>query len=167
MWDKDQPVPVKTGPTCTPQRHSSNQSQGDGGKWGSWGGDGDCKLKGFLVLVLPAPDLTVTPGSTLWLPCVVPSVSGARGPISWTRVHPKKSKLSLLSLTVGEDGTDIEKWVLVTVRGGTVLSLPQASTQQAGTYHCNFGNETIRMQLNVTAQSGGGSPNHGGSGWGY
>ncbi|XP_049644098.1 B-lymphocyte antigen CD19 [Suncus etruscus] len=125
VWDKDQPVPVKTGPTCTPQRHSSNQSQ----------------------------DLTVAPGSTLWLPCVMPQASGTRSPISWTRVHPKKSKLSLLSLTVGEDDTDMEKWVLVTVRGGAVLSLPQASARHTGTYHCNFGNETIRMQLNVTAQS--------------
>ncbi|XP_054992379.1 B-lymphocyte antigen CD19 [Sorex araneus] len=123
VWYRDDGVIRRTDTMCIPPRLRSNQSQ----------------------------DLTVAPGSTLWLPCAVAPDSGT--PISWTRYHPKRSKVSLLSLTVREDGADMEKWALVTVRGGAVLSLPQARAQHAGIYHCNLGNRTISMQLNVTAPS--------------
>ncbi|XP_036775497.1 B-lymphocyte antigen CD19 isoform X1 [Manis pentadactyla] len=98
-------------------------------------------------------DLTVAPGSTLWLPCTVPPASVARGPISWTHVHPKRSNISLLGLNLREDAPVREMWVLGTLRGGAVLLLPQATAHDAGTYHCYHGNTTIKMRLKVTAQS--------------
>ncbi|VFV39078.1 Hypothetical predicted protein [Lynx pardinus] len=98
-------------------------------------------------------DVTVAPGSTFWLPCEVPPASVARGPISWTLVRPKKHNISLLHLNLREDAPVREMWVLDTLRGGAVLLLPQATAQDAGTYHCYHGNMTIEMQLKVTAQS--------------
>lgn len=130
------------------------------GNWRACGG-GDPKVYTFLALALLTPDLTVAPGSTLCLPCGVPSASMARGPISWIHVHPKKPNISLLSLNLSEDAPLREMWVLGTLRGGAVLWLPQATAQDAGTYHCYHGNTTIEMQLKVTAQSGRVSPNYG------
>lgn len=112
----------------------------------------------FLTLALPAPDLTVIPGSSLCLFCGVPSASVFRGPISWIHVHPKKPNISLLSLNLSEDATVREMWVLGTLKGGAVLWLRQVKAQDAGTYHCYHGNTTIEMQLKVTAQSGRVSP---------
>lgn len=115
---------------------------------------GHSKVYTFLALVLLVPDITVTPGSTLCLPCLLPSASVARGPISWIHVHPKKPNISLLSLNLSEDASVREMWVLGTLRGGAILWLHQAVAQDTGSYHCYHGNMTIGMQLNVTAQSG-------------
>lgn len=137
------------------------------GDWeleGLWGGDP--KADTFLALALPAPDLTVAPGSTFWLPCEVPPASVARGPISWTHVRPKKHNISLLSLNLREDAPGREMWVLGTLRGGAVLLLPQATVRDAGIYRCYHGNMTKEMQLKVIAQSGRVSLNCGAPGWG-
>ncbi|KAM7149266.1 B-lymphocyte antigen CD19 isoform 1-T2 [Molossus nigricans] len=127
VWTKGHPELWETDRACVPPRGSPNQSLNQ--------------------------DLTVAPGSTLCLPCGVPSASVARGPISWIHVHPKKPNISLLSLNLSEDAPAREMWVLGTLRGGAVLWLPRATAQDAGTYHCYHGNTTIEMQLKVTARS--------------
>ncbi|XP_058567307.1 B-lymphocyte antigen CD19 isoform X7 [Neofelis nebulosa] len=127
VWAKGHPEIWETDPECASPRGSLNQSLNQ--------------------------DLTVAPGSTFWLPCEVPPASVARGPISWTLVRPKKHNISLLHLNLREDAPVREMWVLDTLRGGAVLLLPQATAQDAGTYHCYHGNMTIEMQLKVTAQS--------------
>ncbi|XP_029803243.1 B-lymphocyte antigen CD19 isoform X2 [Suricata suricatta] len=134
VWAKDHPEIWETDPECASPRGSLNQSLNQ-------------------ALALPAPDLTVAPGSAFWLPCEVPPASVARGPISWTHVRPKKHNISLLSLNLREDAPVREMGVLDTFRGGAVLLLPQATAQDAGTYYCYRGNMTIEMRLKVTAQS--------------
>lgn len=123
---------------------------------GNWrvGLRGEETLRPTLALPLLALDLTVDPGSTLCLPCGVPSASVARGPISWVHVHPRKPTVSLMSLNLSEEAPVREMWVLGTLRGGAALWLRQATAGDAGTYHCYHGNTTIEMQLKVTAQSG-------------
>ncbi|XP_046943646.1 B-lymphocyte antigen CD19 isoform X1 [Lynx rufus] len=134
VWAKGHPEIWETDPECASPSGGLNQSLNQ-------------------ALALPAPDVTVAPGSTFWLPCEVPPASVARGPISWTLVRPKKHNISLLHLNLREDAPVREMWVLDTLRGGAVLLLPQATAQDAGTYHCYHGNMTIEMQLKVTAQS--------------
>ncbi|XP_032182689.1 B-lymphocyte antigen CD19 isoform X5 [Mustela erminea] len=134
VWAQDHPEIWETDPECALPRDRLNQS-----------------LK--QALALPAPDLTVAPGSTFWLPCEVPPASVARGPISWTHVRPKKHNISLLSLNLREDAPGREMWVLGTLRGGAVLLLPQATVRDAGIYRCYHGNMTKEMQLKVIAQS--------------
>ncbi|XP_004774045.1 B-lymphocyte antigen CD19 isoform X2 [Mustela putorius furo] len=134
VWAQDHPEIWETDPECALPRDHLNQS-----------------LK--QALALPAPDLTVAPGSTFWLPCEVPPASVARGPISWTHVRPKKHNISLLSLNLREDAPGREMWVLGTLRGGAVLLLPQATVRDAGIYRCYHGNMTKEMQLKVIAQS--------------
>ncbi|KAF5914750.1 hypothetical protein HPG69_005248 [Diceros bicornis minor] len=169
VWDKDQRKIWKTDLKCASNRSSLNQSHTQGKvlrrcqevrdlrvwvvirNWRVCGG-GDPKDYSFLALALPAPDLIVAPGSTLWLPCGVPPDSLVRGPVSWTHVHPKK-KPSLLSLNMTEDAPVREMWVLGTLRGGAVLLLPQATAQDAGTYYCYLGNMTLEIELKVTARS--------------
>lgn len=174
MRAKDHPKIWETDPACAPPKSSSNQSFNQGEVLGKcqevegWGypetGDGhlelgvgrggDPKAYTFLVLALPAPDLTVEPGTTLCLPCWLPPASVASGPVSWIHMHPKKPNISLLSLNLSEDASVREMWVLGTLQGGAVLWLPQATERDAGTYYCYHGNMTIEMQLKVTVQSG-------------
>ncbi|XP_059548438.1 B-lymphocyte antigen CD19 isoform X1 [Myotis daubentonii] len=123
VWATDHAESWEVDPACAPPNRSSNQ------------------------------DLTVNPGSTLCLPCGVPSASMARGPISWIHVHPRKPNISLLSLNLSEEAPVREMWVPGTLRGGAALWLRQATAGDAGTYHCYHGNTTIEMQLRVTAQS--------------
>ncbi|EPQ10236.1 B-lymphocyte antigen CD19 [Myotis brandtii] len=123
VWAKDHAESWEVDPACAPPNGSSNQ------------------------------DLTVDPGSTLCLPCGVPSASVARGPISWIHVRPRKPNVSLLSLNLSEEAPVREMWVPGTLRGGAALWLRQATARDAGTYHCYHGNTTIEMQLKVTAQS--------------
>ncbi|ELK35423.1 B-lymphocyte antigen CD19 [Myotis davidii] len=123
VWATDHAESWEVDPACAPPNRSSNQ------------------------------DLTVNPGSTLCLPCGVPSASEARGPISWIHVHPRKPNISLLSLNLSEEAPVREMWVPGTLRGGAALWLRQATARDAGTYHCYHGNTTIEMQLRVTAQS--------------
>ncbi|XP_037363271.1 B-lymphocyte antigen CD19 [Talpa occidentalis] len=115
------------GPACTPKRDRRNQT-----------------LK---------HELTVVPGSTLWLPCKMPPDSGARYPIFWTHVRPEKPNNTLLHLELWENHPDTQKWVLSVLKGGATLLLPQVTAQSAGIYQCHLGNRTIKMQLEVTAQS--------------
>ena len=184
VWAKGHPEIWETDPDCASPRGGLDQSLNQGkvlgrcqgvgvpgrrdGDWDPEGAQGgDPKDYTFLALALPAPDVTVAPCSTFWLPCEVPPASVARGPISWTLVRPKKHNISLLHLNLREDAPVREMWVLDTLRGGAVLLLPQATAQDAGTYHCYHGNMTIEMQLKVTAQSGRVSPNCGAPVWGY
>ncbi|XP_066239265.1 B-lymphocyte antigen CD19 isoform X2 [Saccopteryx leptura] len=127
VWTKDHPEIWKTDPACASPMSSPNQSS--------------------------TQDLTVTAGSTLCLPCGVPSASMARGPISWIHVHPKKPNTSLLSLNLSEDAPAREMRVPGTLRGGAALWLHQATPRDAGLYHCYHGNTTIKLQLKVIAQS--------------
>ncbi|XP_008577236.1 PREDICTED: B-lymphocyte antigen CD19 [Galeopterus variegatus] len=126
VWDKDHPKMWETEPECAPPTGSLNQS-------------------------LNNQDLTVSPGSTLWLYCGVPPASVARGPLSWTHVHPKKPNISLLSLDLREDALVRELWVLRILQEGTLLVLPQATAQDAGTYSCHRGNLTLEIHVKVTA----------------
>ncbi|CAK6444926.1 unnamed protein product [Pipistrellus nathusii] len=123
VWAEDHPELREKDPACAPPQGSSNQ------------------------------DLTVPPGSTLCLPCGVPSASVARGPVSWIHVHPGKPNISLLSLNLSEEAPVREMWVLGTLSGGVVLWLHQATARDAGAYHCYHGNRTVEMQLKVTAWS--------------
>nr|KAF6283664.1 CD19 molecule [Pipistrellus kuhlii] len=123
VWAEDHPELREKDPACAPPQGSSNQ------------------------------DLTVPPGSTLCLPCGVPSASVARGPVSWIHVHPGKPNISLLSLNLSEEAPVREMWVLGTLSGGVVLWLHQATARDAGAYHCYHGNRTVEMQLRVTARS--------------
>ncbi|XP_027627578.1 B-lymphocyte antigen CD19 isoform X2 [Tupaia chinensis] len=127
VWAKDKPEIWETEPACVPSRGGLNQSL--------------------------TQDLIAAPGSTLWLSCGVSPASVARGPISWTRVHPKKPNISLLKLDLKEDHPARDMWVLGALKGGAVLLLPQATAQDAGTYYCHYGNLTIEMHVKVTARS--------------
>lgn len=129
-------------------------------------GGGHSKDYAFLALALPALDLTVAPGSTLWLPCGVLPDSMVTGPVSWIHMHPEKTA-SVLRLNMTKDTQVREMWVSGTLRGGAVLLLPQATAQDAGTYHCYHGNTTREVHLKVTARAGRVSPSCGASVWGY
>ncbi|KAM6165804.1 B-lymphocyte antigen CD19 [Erethizon dorsatum] len=120
VWDKGLPQSWEPEPVCAPPRGSLNESL--------------------------TQDLTVTPGSTLWLSCGVPPAHVARGPISWTKVHPKKPNSPLLSLYLREKPPAQEMWVL-----GPVLSLSQVTVQAAGTYYCLRGNLTTEIHMKVIA----------------
>lgn len=175
VWAKGHPEIWEEGPACAPPDGSSNQGEvlGKGQEVRGPGmEDGDWELEGWFVgeetlrpppaSPLLAPDLTVSPGSTLCLPCGVPSASVARGPVSWIHVHPGKPNISLLSLNLSEEAPVREMWVPGTLRGGAVLWLHQATARDAGTYHCYHGNTTVvAMQLKVTARSGRVSPSCG------
>ncbi|KAB1263415.1 B-lymphocyte antigen CD19 [Camelus dromedarius] len=134
VWVKDHPEILYTDPACAPPNGSLNQSNNQ-------------------AFALPAPDLTVAPGSTLSLTCGASRSSLARGSVSWIYVHPNKRRIPLLSLKVREDAQPRERWVLGTPGGKAVLVLPEATAQDAGTYHCNHGNMTTQMRLKVTTQS--------------
>nr|XP_031288859.1 B-lymphocyte antigen CD19 isoform X4 [Camelus dromedarius] len=127
VWVKDHPEILYTDPACAPPNGSLNQSNNQ--------------------------DLTVAPGSTLSLTCGASRSSLARGSVSWIYVHPNKRRIPLLSLKVREDAQPRERWVLGTPGGKAVLVLPEATAQDAGTYHCNHGNMTTQMRLKVTTQS--------------
>lgn len=103
----------------------------------------------FIIFSLHALDLTVAPGSTLWLSCGVPPVPEARGSISWVHVHPRRPNVSLPSLSLRGEHPVREMWVW-----GRVLSLPQATALDEGTYYCLHGNLTIEMHVKVIARSG-------------
>ncbi|XP_075384528.1 B-lymphocyte antigen CD19 isoform X2 [Tenrec ecaudatus] len=126
VWAENRPETWESDPACAPSQGSSNQSLGQ--------------------------DLTVAPGSVLWLPCGVPPASVARGPISWTHVHPKKPNIPLLSLDLKVDAPAREMWVWGTLWGGPFLLLPQVTVQDADTYHCHHGNWTMEIELKVTAR---------------
>ncbi|XP_042638163.1 B-lymphocyte antigen CD19 [Orycteropus afer afer] len=126
VWAKDHPEIWEADPLCAPPQGSPNQRLNQ--------------------------DLTVAPGSILWLSCGVPPASVARGSISWTHVHPKKRSIPLLSLNLKEDSPPREMWVRGTRWGGTSVLLPQVTVQDADTYHCHHGNLTIEIQLKVTAR---------------
>ena len=119
----------------------------------------------FLAVALPAPDLTVAPGSTLLLSCGASRTSLVRGSVSWIHKYPMKPDVKLMSLNVSEHAQRREMWVMGTLGGKVVLLLPEATAQDADTYRCNHGNKTTQMQLKVTAQSGRVSPNCGSSEW--
>ncbi|XP_045398827.1 B-lymphocyte antigen CD19 isoform X1 [Lemur catta] len=121
VWTNDRPEIWKGEPKCAPPRDSLNKSF--------------------------SQDLTMAPGSTLWLSCGVPRDAVARSRISWTHVHPKKHNFSLLSLNLTERQPARDMWVL-----GTGLLLPQATAQDADTYYCHRGNLTISMHLEITAR---------------
>ncbi|XP_069342199.1 B-lymphocyte antigen CD19 isoform X1 [Eulemur rufifrons] len=121
VWANDRPEIWKGEPKCAPPRDSLNKSF--------------------------SQDLTMAPGSTLWLSCGVPRDVVARSRISWTHVHPKKHKFSLLSLNLTEGQPARDMWVL-----GTGLLLPQATAQDADIYYCHHGNLTISMHLEIIAR---------------
>ncbi|XP_012664311.2 B-lymphocyte antigen CD19 isoform X1 [Otolemur garnettii] len=121
VWANDHPEVWKGRHMCVPPRQNLSQSL--------------------------SQDLTMASGSTLWLSCGVPPDTVARGHISWTHVHPKKTNFPLMSLNLTEGHPAREMWVL-----GTGLLLPQATAQDAGTYYCRCGNRTISMHLEVTAR---------------
>ncbi|XP_070086730.1 B-lymphocyte antigen CD19 isoform X9 [Equus przewalskii] len=125
-WAKDQPHIRETALECAPNRSSLNQNH--------------------------SQDLTVAPGSTLWLPCGVLPDSMVTGPVSWIHMHPEKTA-SVLRLNMTKDTQVREMWVSGTLRGGAVLLLPQATAQDAGTYHCYHGNTTREVHLKVTARA--------------
>lgn len=181
VWAKNQAKVLHTDLTCPPPNSTVNQSNSHGkvlgrcqevGGWrlgtGRSSGEESPPLQDytFLALALPAPDLTVAPGSTLSLSCGSSRASLVRGPISWIHVRPKKH-VKLLSLNLTEDAQLREMWVMGSLRGKAVLLLPEATAQDADTYHCNHGNVTTQMRLKVTARSGSVSPNCGVSEWGY
>ncbi|XP_004622967.1 B-lymphocyte antigen CD19 isoform X3 [Octodon degus] len=122
VWDKDRSKSRKGKSVCAPPRGSLNQSL--------------------------TQDLTVAPGSTLWLPCGVPPAHVTRGPVSWTQVHPKKHRSPLLRLYLRENPPAQEMWVL-----GSALSLSQVTVQAAGTYYCFRGNLSTEIHVKVTAWS--------------
>ncbi|XP_053527436.1 B-lymphocyte antigen CD19 isoform X2 [Artibeus jamaicensis] len=128
VWTEDHPEIWETGPECAAHIKGSQNRSLD-------------------------QNLMVDPGSTLCLPCEVPSASVARGPISWIYMHPKKPNISLLTVNLSEDASVRETRVLNTLRGGAVLWLPRTTARDAGKYYCNHGNTTTEVQLNVTAQS--------------
>ncbi|XP_026636959.1 B-lymphocyte antigen CD19 [Microtus ochrogaster] len=122
VWAKDHPEVVGTEPVCAPRRVSLNQS-------------------------LINQDLTVAPGSTVWLSCGIPPVPVTRGSISWVHVHPR-SNVPLLNLSLGEEHPSREMWVW-----GPHLLLPQATSLDEGTYYCLHGGLTIEMHVKVIARS--------------
>uniref|UniRef100_A0A8C9PIV6 CD19 molecule n=1 Tax=Spermophilus dauricus TaxID=99837 RepID=A0A8C9PIV6_SPEDA len=93
-------------------------------------------------------DLTVAPNSTLWLSCGVSPTPVASGPLSWIFRRPVKSHISLVNLSLSKEAPSRDMWVR-----GSLLSLPQATAQDAGTYYCLRGNLTIEIRVKVTAQS--------------
>uniref|UniRef100_G1RKT9 CD19 molecule n=1 Tax=Nomascus leucogenys TaxID=61853 RepID=G1RKT9_NOMLE len=121
VWAKDRPKVWEGEAPCGPPRDSLNQSL--------------------------SQDLTMAPGSTLWLSCGVPPDSVSRGPLSWTHVHPKWPKSSLLSLELKDDRPARDMWVME-----TDLLLPRATAQDAGTYYCHRGNLTMSFHLEITAR---------------
>nr|XP_048316074.1 B-lymphocyte antigen CD19 isoform X3 [Myodes glareolus] len=123
VWAKGRPEVVGTEPVCAPRRVSLNQS-------------------------LINQDLTVAPGSTVWLSCGVPPVPVTRGSISWVHVHPRRSNVPLLNLSLGEEHPSREMWVW-----GPHLSLPQATALDEGTYYCLHGGLTIEMHVKVIERS--------------
>nr|XP_044986826.1 B-lymphocyte antigen CD19 isoform X3 [Jaculus jaculus] len=123
VWAKGHPKVWGTEPVCLPPRSSLNQNF--------------------------SPDLNVAPGSTFWLSCGAPPAPMARGTLSWTYAHPKKTNISLLSLNLGVEPPVREMRVQ-----GSLLLLPQATAQDAGTYYCLRGNLTIEVHVKVIAQSG-------------
>ncbi|XP_047636172.1 B-lymphocyte antigen CD19 isoform X6 [Phacochoerus africanus] len=127
VWDEDRAKVLHTDLTCPPPNSTVNQSN--------------------------SHDLTVAPGSTLSLSCGSSRASLVRGPISWIHVRPKKQAVTLLSLNLTEDAQLREMWVMGSLRGKAVLLLPEATAQDADTYHCNHGNVTTQMRLKVTARS--------------
>lgn len=102
----------------------------------------------FVIFYFPALDLTVAPGSTVWLSCGVPPVPVTTGSISWVHVHPR-SNVPLLNLSLGEEHPRREMWVW-----GPHLSLPRATPLDEGTYYCLHGGLTIEMHVKVIARSG-------------
>ncbi|KAM9584156.1 B-lymphocyte antigen CD19 [Trichechus inunguis] len=126
VWAKRHLKTWEADPVCVPPRGSPNQSLNQ--------------------------DLTVAPGSELWLHCGVYPATEAKGPISWTHVHPKKPNISLLSLDMKEDSLTREMWVRRSLLGGNVLWLPQVTVKDADTYRCHHGNLTIELELKVTAR---------------
>uniref|UniRef100_A0A8C3WX32 CD19 molecule n=1 Tax=Catagonus wagneri TaxID=51154 RepID=A0A8C3WX32_9CETA len=127
VWAKDHPEILRTDLACAPANSAANRSNNH--------------------------DLAVAPGSTLSLSCGSSRASLVRGPISWIHVRPKKPAISLLSLNLREDAQLREMWVMGSLRGKAVLLLPEATAQDADTYHCNHGNMTTQMRLKVTARS--------------
>lgn len=151
--------------------HSDNRGKVMAGAGGGGGarksGEGDWELDdlqgrrsphpkdyAFLAMDLPAPDLTVAPGSTLLLSCGASHTSLVRGSVSWIHKYPMKPEVKLLSLYVSKHAQLREMWVMGTLGGKVVLLLPEATAQDADIYRCNHGNKTTQMQLKVTAQSG-------------
>ncbi|XP_032098945.1 B-lymphocyte antigen CD19 isoform X3 [Sapajus apella] len=122
VWAKDRPKIWEGEPLCGPLGDSLNQTL--------------------------SQDLTMAPGSTLWLPCGVPPDSVSRGPLSWTHVRPKETNFSLLSLELKDNRPARDMWVME--KG---LLLPQATAQDAGKYYCHRGNLTISWHLEITARS--------------
>uniref|UniRef100_A0A8C9HL02 CD19 molecule n=1 Tax=Piliocolobus tephrosceles TaxID=591936 RepID=A0A8C9HL02_9PRIM len=121
VWAKDRPEIWEGEPVCGPPRDSLNHSL--------------------------SQDLTMAPGSTLWLSCGVPPDSVSRGPLSWTHVRPKGPKSSLLSLELKDDRPDRDMWVV-----DTGLLLTRATAQDAGKYYCHRGNWTKSFYLEITAR---------------
>ncbi|KAM5227697.1 B-lymphocyte antigen CD19 [Ctenodactylus gundi] len=130
VWDKGYPRIWEAEPVCAPPRSNLRRSLTQG-----------------LTLPLLAPDLTLAPGSTLWLSCGVPPAHVTKGSVSWTHVHPEKPDIPLLSLNLREKPPVQEMWLR-----GPVLSLSQATAQAAGTYYCLRGNLTLEMHVKVTAR---------------
>uniref|UniRef100_A0A6P5M1P9 B-lymphocyte antigen CD19 n=1 Tax=Phascolarctos cinereus TaxID=38626 RepID=A0A6P5M1P9_PHACI len=97
-------------------------------------------------------ELTLAPGSPLWLSCEQPPSSLTWGSTSWVHWRPGKNT-SLLSLKLGEGLPAREFWVMGTQGEGALLILPQVVPQDAGTYLCKSGNLTISIELKVISQS--------------
>ncbi|XP_077880274.1 B-lymphocyte antigen CD19 isoform X4 [Ictidomys tridecemlineatus] len=93
-------------------------------------------------------DLTVAPNSTLWLSCGGFPTPVVSGPLSWIFRRPVKSHISLLNLSLSKEAPSRDMWVR-----GSVLSLPQATAQDAGTYYCLRDNLTIEIRVKVTART--------------
>ncbi|XP_072454522.1 B-lymphocyte antigen CD19 isoform X2 [Notamacropus eugenii] len=97
-------------------------------------------------------ELTLAPGSPLWLSCEHPPSSLTWGPTSWVHWRPGKN-ISLLSLELGKGLPVREFWVTGTEGEGALLILPQVVPQDTGSYLCKSGNFTIRIELKVISQS--------------
>ncbi|XP_048187798.1 B-lymphocyte antigen CD19 isoform X2 [Perognathus longimembris pacificus] len=121
VWTEDQAKVQRTELVCDPPRGPQNQSS--------------------------SQDLSVAPGSTLWLSCGVSPAPVARSSISWTLVRPEKSNIPLLSLSLGEHLPARELGLQ-----GSLLSLPQVTAKDAGTYYCLRGSLTRQMHVKVTAR---------------
>ncbi|XP_036594660.1 B-lymphocyte antigen CD19 isoform X2 [Trichosurus vulpecula] len=96
-------------------------------------------------------ELTLAPGSPLWLSCEHPPSSLNWGPTSWIHWRPGKNT-SLLSLELGKGLPAREFWVIGTQGEGALLILPQAVPQDAGSYLCKSGNLTISIELKIISQ---------------
>ncbi|KAM9097051.1 B-lymphocyte antigen CD19 isoform X2 [Sarcophilus harrisii] len=93
-------------------------------------------------------ELTLAPGSPLWLSFEYPLSSLTLGPTSWVHWRPGKNT-SLLSLELEKGFLAREFWVTGTRGEGALLILPQAVPQDAGSYFCKSGNLTITIELKV------------------